>query len=403
MHCNRRNHGITNLYLRNKRPNQEKELQYYSVIERNKYNPSPMTPELDERVISEDAVKKMAKTVLRYKGKLDNPHDSSSLGDALSAYECTARRFVRDTDSCEGDMDDGIRDAYEQTKTMLLYGEMDSLFRLASHPSVRFYKLWDEEAYANGQGFGLSELKDSALQTYICLNVMALKPELYDATSRQAFIQAETAAHRTTFPPSSYDYRLTAAYQRMLLCCTDIRYGARHYEAHAYPHREFFGIPRGYFDFDNPFTGLQRSLPGTVRISELAEDWSKGVHLASKTDIPILLDLLRTKKLPPELALQVLSMADYKPVGRLFIREDPLHLENSNELKKYLGLCWKLLIRIDMLIKASGQSLDWEGEAAYAMCTLLELNHPNCRRPYRTSSDYDKFNRPSPRFVSVAR
>ncbi|KAJ4354793.1 hypothetical protein N0V95_003523 [Ascochyta clinopodiicola] len=304
---------------------------------------------------------------------------------------------------CDVDMDDQIQDVCEQTKTMLLYGEMDSLFRLASHPSVYFYKLWDEEIYANGQCFGLSKLKDSALQAYICLNVMFLKPELYDATSRQAFIQAETAAHRAIFPPDYYDYRLTAAYQRMLLCCTGVPYAPEHCEAQTYPHREFFGIPRGTFNFNNPYRGQKRSLPGTVRVSALTEEWSKGVHLASKADIPVVLDLLRTKKLPPELALQVLSMADYKPVGRLFVRDDPLHFENSDELRKYLAFCWKLLVRIDMLIKASGQSLDWEGEVADAMCTLLQLNNPDRRKAHRTICDYTKFDRPSPRFVFVAR
>ncbi len=413
-HCNPRNHGITNLYLRNTRPQQEKELQYfvggferalskYSAVERGKYNATPVPPELDERIISEDAVRKMARTVLQYKGRENTSHGSKSLKGALSAYECTARRFVADTYPNESDMDDCIHDVCEQTKTMLLYGEMDALFRLAAHPDVHFHRLWDEALYANAQGFGLSKLKDAALQAYICLNVMLLKPELYDPTSRAAFVREESTAHRTTFQPSLYDYRLAAAYQRMLLCCTGIPYAPDHCEAHTYPHREFFGIPRGMFDFNSPRVRRHRSHPGTGRVADLVEDQFKNVHVPSKADIPIVLDLLRMKRLPTELALQVMSMADYNPVGRVSIRDDPLHPANTEELRKYLSFCWKVLDRIDLLCKASGKWLDWEAEVAETICTLFEMDNPNRRKVQKVSHDDTEFSRRTHRVVFHAK
>lgn len=397
MHCNPRNHGITNLYRR-KRQNQDKGLQYfacgfanamsnYSAIERKQYDPDPIPPEIDERVISKDAVKRMAKTVLRFRGELDNLNQIN-LDGALSTYECTAQRFISDTYPCEGDMNVGIQDACEQTKTMLLYGEMDALFRLAAHPEVRFYRLWDEDIYANAAGFGLSKLKDSMLEAYICLNVLILKPELYDPTSRKSFLGAEMQAHRTSFQPHLYDYRLTAAYQRMLLCCTGTPYGVQYCESHTYPHREFFGIPQGMFHANNPYTRQQKK-PGTARMEDLAEEKFRGVHLPSKLDVRTVLRLLRAKGLPTELALQVLDLAEYTPVGRLRIRDNPLHNENAEELKKYLSFCWKVLVRIDMLVKECGKTLDWESEVADAMCTLFELGQNGRRKQWRQRGIYD--------------
>ncbi|KAJ4982682.1 hypothetical protein SVAN01_11828 [Stagonosporopsis vannaccii] len=409
-HCNPRNRGITNLYLRNTRQNQEKELQYfvigfnralssYAAIERAKYKVVQNPPELNERIISEESVKKMARTVLRYKGQNPTFLNKNLLDDALSLYECTAQRFVSDTYRYESDMDDSIREACEQIKTLLMYGEMDSVFRLAAHPSVHFDRLWDETEYANAQGFGLSKLKNSALQAYICLNVMFLQPELYDPASRQTYLSAEAAANRTTFQPDLYDYRLTAAYQRMLLCCTGIPYAPDHYEAHTYPHRQFFGIPRGMFHFDNPYRGQKRSFPGTVPVSGLVEDQFINVHTPSKADIPIVLALVKAKGLPTELALQVVEMADYKPVGRLLVRDNPLHAANAGELRRYLSFCWSLLVRIDMLVKECGQWLDWEAEVADTMCTLFEMNGPSRRKIEQIADNGTEFSRRTHRSV----
>lgn len=385
-HCSPRNLGVTNLYLRKARSHQNEELRYfiigfvralssYSVIERRKYDASPVAPALDEEVISPDAVRKMAGTILRYKGR-ENTNDSPrSLDDVLSTYERTVQRFISDTQPGEGDMHDGIRDVCEQTKTMLLYGEMDLLFRLAAHPSVWFSRLWDESIYANAGGFGLSKLKDSALQAYICLNVISLKPELYDAKSREAFIREEIGARRTALSSELYDYRLTAAYQQTLMCCTGTSIVVRHYEVHTFPHRDFFGIPCGMYRSESS-ERLQRSPLGTTPLSGLAEPLFRGVHVASRADFAQVLNLLRAKRLPSELALEIMCAADYTSVGRTYVRDDPLHVANAKELKKYLSYCWKLLVRLDMLWSASGMRIDWEAEVAHAVRILFEITIP---------------------------
>jgi len=401
VHMNIRNHGITNLYLRNKNPHQGKQPRYfvrgftralynYSAIERKKYNTDPVALEMNEIVISEDALKKMSKTIRQYKmggGWIDRESSANGVecpsNEILSLYERSTGWFVNETSACEGDMHCLLQEICEQTKTMLLYGEMDALFQIAAHPNVHFLKLWDENMYANSHGFGLSRLKESALQAYICLNVMFLKPELYDMASRKAFIEKETKEHRSTFEPEQYDYRLTEAYQHMLLYCTGVPYGARHYEVHTYPHREFFGIPRGMFQFmydDSQFGRWQKRHLGTQRIHKLVDERFKGVYVPEKSDIPVVIALMRKKGLPVKLALIIIKMAEYMPVGRTIIRDDPLHTRNGEELKKYLSFCWKILVRIEMLIKANGQWLDWEAEVANTLYTLFGMNFPICSR-----------------------
>ena len=409
MHCNSRNYGITNLYAR-KRPNQDKELQYfvtgfaraltnYSAIERKKYSPFFTPPDPEERVISKVAVTRMSATVLRYKeGDIDLPDSSAPSSEALSEYECTPRRFIFDTYPCEGDMDHLIYECCEQTKALILYGEMDALFQLAAHPDIHFRRLWDEDIYANGAGFGLRKLMDAMLQAYLCFNILMVKPELWDAESRSAYLKAEKSAHRTTFECNLYDYRLTAAYQRMLVCCTGITYGAYYHEAHTYPHREFFGVPRGMFRSEDPYQGQKTGKPGTGRVADLAEGGFRNVHIASEADVEIVLAVLKRKGLPAELALQVLECAEYKSAGRLRRCDDPLHAENTEELKKYLRFCWKVLVRIDMLVRECGKTLDWGSEVADAMCVLFELGKIGRRRggyQQRKMCDWAEFGRPS--------
>ncbi|KAF3007949.1 hypothetical protein E8E13_011294 [Curvularia kusanoi] len=317
MHCNPRNHGITNLYVR-KRPNWDKQLQYFAVgfaralsafseIERKKYRPSFISPEQDERVISETAARKISAILLRAR----EPDATGGDGipyEGFSDYECTPRHFISATSYRGGDMDYEIQRCCEQTKIMLLCDEMNALFRLAAHPNVYFYRQWDGDNYANPAGFGLKKLMDTMLQAYLCLNVLVLKPELYDATSRANLLHAEEKAHRTAYTPEAYDYRLTAAYQRMLLCSTGFLYGMG--DAHTYPHREFFGVPRGTYYFANPNWERRAVRPGTGRVENLTEQTFRHAYLASKADVQAVLDLLRKKSLPTKLALQILKLAE---------------------------------------------------------------------------------------------
>ncbi|KAF2449661.1 hypothetical protein P171DRAFT_427836 [Karstenula rhodostoma CBS 690.94] len=389
LHCSPRNHGITNLYLRKtKDPHQVKQIRYfvrgfaralsaYATIERTKYTPDPTPPELDEILISDAAVKKMAKTVLQYKSDDESVTVPFSLDDILTARERSAKSFVYSTMPGEGDMFSEMRETCEQTKALLMHGEMDTLFRLAAHPRVYFRRMWSEDEWANAHGFGLSKLLDAALQAYICLNVLTLRAELYDDASREMYIARETTAGRNTHEKEEYDYRFTAAYQRMLLNCTGLPYGWQ-CDAHTFPHRQFFGVRRGQYRFsydDTQYGRWQKGNLGTQRVKELAHSTYQGVHVPSKVDVVAVLNMLGTKGLPVELALQILDTAEYIPVSRLLISSDPLHADNAEELKKYTSYCWKLLVRVDMMCRegVNGPVFDWEAEVSHTLYTLFDM------------------------------
>ncbi|KAJ4290405.1 hypothetical protein N0V90_010621 [Kalmusia sp. IMI 367209] len=389
MHMSPHNNGSTNLYLRKNRQGQAKQLQHfvrgfsravaaYSIIERKKYNAEPTPPEQDEILISDDTMKKMSRTVRQYKtDSVRFSAGSHELDEVLTWNERTAKDFIAETSACEGDMHCGLRDVCELSKTLLLYGEMNTLLRLAIHPGIRFWKLWDEDQYANGWGFGLHKLLGTALQAYICLNVLFLKPELYDPESRETFIKRENVARRSTHKPEQYDYKLTAAYQRMLLNCTGIPYGVARFDVHTHPHREFFGIPRGMFRFEYSYYAFWRDRNlGIQTVADLAEDKFRGVHVAGQSDVGAVLSMLGQKGLPAELALQIMDLAEYVSVGRTTVRQDPLHVANAEELKKYLSYCWKLLVRIDMLVRANGCCLDWEAEVTDVLYALFGMESP---------------------------
>lgn len=398
LHCSPRNHGITNLYLRKREDvRQVKELRYfvrgfvralekYSAVERRKFEAEPSMPEEDDMVVSEAAVKKMARTVLGYKMEGWQGTDdsiamsvSNSIDDILSPYERSPKRFIRDTDAHEGDMYDGAREACEQTKAMLMHGDMDGLLKLAAHPGVRFYRLWHEDDYANAHGFGLYKIVRAALAAYLCLNVMFLKPELYDEESRQGLQFEGKLRSRTGHEQlrKVYDYRLTAAYQHMLLECTGMPYGYQ-CDAHTYPHLEFFGIPRGWFRneyHDTAYGQWQKQHLGTQGPEALGPAAEERVHIPSKHEMPIVLGLLSKKGLPTELGLRVMEMAEYRARGRLLVRDDPLHGKNAEELAKYLGYCWRLLVRVDMMCQAGvhGQKKDWEAEVTNMVWRLFDM------------------------------
>jgi hypothetical protein len=102
-------------------------------------------------------------------------------------------------------------------------------------------------------------------------------------------------------------------------------------------------------------------LYGCVTLQALRENGMK-IYLPTLSDIPVVVNYLGVKGLPPELALTILEFAEYVPYGRLDIADDPLHSDNEMELRRYLSYCWQLLVRCDMLAKASGKVISWINE-----------------------------------------
>lgn len=246
---------------------------------------------------------------------------------------------------------------------------MAPLFRIVADPRIHLSRMWSERrrfAFDVG-GYGLCEIVETALRAYICLNVFFLKPELYDAEMKRNAYDPKVTRNVPAVPPELYDYRLTAAYQRMLVYNTGSKYPDWIYGVHRIPHREFFGVPVGMYHEGY----VQRRKYGEVTISELVDKDSPYKYIPNKSDIPVMISLLQMKRLPTELALQILEFADYTPKGRLPVRDDPLHIDNAEELRKYLAYCWKLMVRVEMLT-----SVDWELEVTEVIWKLFGQSCP---------------------------
>ncbi|KAF2019058.1 hypothetical protein BU24DRAFT_476092 [Aaosphaeria arxii CBS 175.79] len=395
VHANASYGRKTNLYPRGK-PGQGGQLQYfaksfarvmdeYSSIERKKYPAECPPPEWNGEIIISDAImSKIQNVVLEYTKQFlalagYEGRDPMSFVDR-TIYSCID---VSTDTGCQPF--DELYETDELLRTLILYGEMEPLFRIAAHPQVNLVKMWtDMGGYGDLAGRGISQLKEAALLAYVCLNVFYLKPELYDPTMRRQMLKEKSKRHAQTLPlevyeQEVYDYRLTTAYQQMLVFCTGTGGTYPHQGAHKIPHREFYGVPFGmynasYIPWNIVTPRYHFNHFGTVPLRDLVDKKFPQKYVPSKNDIPVVHKIFR--KLPTEIVLMILEFADYTPKGRLNAHADPLHIDNASELKKYLAYCWKLLVRVDMLMKANGTLLDWEYEVAEVIHKLFGVPYP---------------------------
>ncbi|KAF2020355.1 hypothetical protein BU24DRAFT_205 [Aaosphaeria arxii CBS 175.79] len=404
VHANTRFLGRTNLYPRSK-PGQAKQLQHfarvfarvideYSAIERKKYGDEHTPPESgDEVVISDETMKKIHNVVKEYMKEYTRWYPDSD----RNLFDRTANAWIRVSNERNGHPDECLLSMDELLRTLIMFGEMDTLFCLAAHPEIRLRDMWAQgnNFHFDLGGLGPSELKEAALLAYICLNVFYLKPELYDPAMREQMLKERAKRNEKTWSPELYDYRLTAAYQQMLVYTTGTGYPYPHFGAHKIPHREFYGVPFGMYTsqvawYSNINLHLTQKY-GTLPLQDLVDKDFPQKYVPSKGDMPKVHDIFRALKLPTEITLAILDFADYTPRGRLNTHADPLHIDNASELKKYLAYCWKLLIRVDMLMKAAGTHLDWEHEATEAIYKLFGVPYPQMSKEHNRPQEDEQY------------
>jgi len=264
-------------------------------------------------------------------------------------------------------------DAVEVVKTLLMTGEMDTVFRICAHPDNDYLRWWrtvdcmSEPCTCNGRGW--SSIVRAALKSYICLNMLYCYPELWDAESGRN---------------EEKDYRNTRCYQKTLIdTCMDIHWHSpRGNSLMPYlPHQEFFGIANDEPPWYPGFVDTHRwnPKPGLLEIEMFLHVNREGTHLHTATDVSEVLALLRSKGLPDELSLRVLKLAEYRPRRRaLGVPRDPLHPQNYEELRKYLTYCWVLLLRSDMLATKLGDIIPWKRLVGTCIVELLG-NTSECR------------------------
>lgn len=98
-------------------------------------------------------------------------------------------------------------------------------------------------------------------------------------------------------------------------------------------------------------------------------------HVPDVSDACVVRWMLCLKRLPVELALLVMKLAEYEPRRRLKIPHDPLHWENRDELMQYLTYCWQTLVRCDMMAKELDMKMCWEDMVAECVVQLLDVWH----------------------------
>lgn len=239
----------------------------------------------------------------------------------------------------------------ELFKTLILYNEMDTLLRIVSHPDAHLEDLWTVICCWDHAGNGWAELVLKALMVYICLKVFYTKLETHDAAARKEHLASTTPSRKPLPSQEDMNYRRTYAYQLMLIHCTA---GWKN-DTEANPHRQFFGVDPGMHFGEHgskEFLGMVR--PEQLRCPKACSIKS---YRPLRHDIPIVINYLGQMGLPCDLSLQVLEHAEYVPQRRLAVVEDPLHADNSNELRRYLNYCWHLLVRSDILAKACGTKI----------------------------------------------
>ncbi|KAK4225241.1 hypothetical protein QBC38DRAFT_483421 [Podospora fimiseda] len=377
--------GHGDLHLRFK-PDQAKKLDYFvqafvgniaehSSTARKKY-PEQYSPPPPEEIIVDDAtIRKIAPTVRRWRAlmsKMSNEEKKDEVDGQCPIPEeerkgaAFYRRYQRN--SCyeffwvNGEAFFNL----ELVKTLLLYGEMDIIFRVCAFPEVDLRTWWQmPRCYDEQPDAGWDTLCRTALLPYIALNVIYCFPETWDPASGKI---------------NEKDYRQMRIYQYMVKHCT---FSGTTSEVATYPHRQFFGIADGQFrlfysnDFRLPGPGLSPLVYpyGLVSFEEFLNCDSDGVTTVESkpaaSDIPQVWQILHGKGLPMELILKILEMAEYAPRGRLQVPHDPFHRDNREELGKYLKFCWEVLVRCDMMAGALGMVIPWRELVSSTMVKLF--------------------------------
>ncbi|KAH8696549.1 hypothetical protein BGW36DRAFT_321877 [Talaromyces proteolyticus] len=257
----------------------------------------------------------------------------------------------------------------ELVKTLLLYREMEPILRVCAHPNVDIEE-WQSQAqcYCEVYDAGWDIVYESALNAYLCLNILYEFPALWDSTSSSSKLA---------------DYRSTKLYQRTLRTCT---YSTCTSEIAKYPHRAFFGISDDQFKFGQNNMPDIYSIHSAGKYFEDEKNFPYGLapiedFLSSKKHeveylpdifaVAVVRDVLRLKSLPEELVYDVMERADYTVKRRLIYPDDPFHPGNRDELQRYLKYCWQLVVNCNMMAEELEVSIEWDDLIYKFLSTFL--------------------------------
>ncbi|KAH7002524.1 hypothetical protein EDB80DRAFT_720733 [Ilyonectria destructans] len=253
--------------------------------------------------------------------------------------------------TCNGD---GLF-SVEIVKTLLLYGEMESLFRICAGPRVHLSRWWEQSiCQCEISDVGWGEICRLAMYSYILLNVLHCFPETWDKAGA-----------------SINDYTSTKVYQYVVHRCTKSGWTAS--DVPTYLHRQFYGIENGQFSnhpeprdmkrwghlLEGRYPRLSYYPYGLMSYNDFMAFEKPVAFQPSSGDISHVRWVLCQKGFPVELSNSILERASYSPQRRLPVPNHPLHPENRVELDKYLKYCWRLIIGCAMMGQALGMEMNY--------------------------------------------
>ncbi|KAJ2983926.1 hypothetical protein NQ176_g338 [Zarea fungicola] len=426
-----------NFFVRNK-PNQIQDITYFldtfvnniqehTRCERDKYEKSYNSPGMEEVLVTDQALRRITPTILRARLFQEGIYNSSRNYDTLfgGKYSLYRRKLPievqKNAAPCRHDMADlqcgcvvpfrerqaaaflrkyeyDYRRSFVQDETLsffnmevvkalILHNQMEPILRVCAHPDNgmqhwRQLSKPQEEVpqhdyqYHYDRGLGWEEVYVSALDAYLALNICYRFPELWD-----------TGSGRTTVR----DYRNTRLYQTMMRECTGRGDTS---EMAKFPHRDFFGIEDGAierYSYDKrPMLATKDGLPSATipfPIFLARCRWYDRPPRPSHAAASYTRAILQHKGLPTEIVTEILDLADHKPMGRLLRPHNPLHVDNWEELRKYLTYCWQLVIRCDMMAREMGVDIPWRSLVISRLSRLLSTPSGGCFGKYDCWTD----------------
>ncbi|KAL4805378.1 hypothetical protein BDV18DRAFT_140788 [Aspergillus unguis] len=302
--------------------------------------------------------------------------------------------------------------AYLNLKVMmalLLYGEMDPILRICSHPEADYANWRDQRlCYDVSLYVGWNWLYKRALDAYLGLNIIDCFPELWDPGSG-CRRQDDRSAQDLEIAD---EYRNTAFYQRVLYSATKDSVAV----IPTIPHQQFFGDSGD--DHSSFNIKLAHRWPALTKLTEgkklsrrnmlvdsNPDEFPFGLvpfdvsmncqdgerpYLVSADDIAQVREVLYEKGLPMELVLHIMDFAGLKtPQRRLLIANDPFHPANREDLDKYMRFCWLTLVRCNMLAQASGCDINWKAEIFNRLDEFVGTppGRKLCKREYEWDED----------------
>lgn len=331
----------------------------HTKIERTKYADKYEPPKDDEEVFSSELAARIRKTLKQCdEDKSATCEGKHSRLTTLEDRKMSSWAKLLDNLNPEDMLSPLI---LEPLKILILHDEMEPVLRIMEHPLVSFWSAWEHHWRASDD-YGLKPMIYITLISYICLNILLQKPELYDPdTKKRCFESPPTEPGCQVSTESDVDYRLTRGYQMVLAYTGEVE------RNETLPHREVYG-----FLSDSSKTYSFKKLAGFDDLSTLKYiangDTSYRPH---PDDVAHAIWVLRRKGLPAELCLEILDLAGYTIKRRVTVMDDPLHKDNADELQKYLAYCWRLLARCNMLVEFQKERINWEWSVARCIWKLF--------------------------------